>query len=168
VSEKRRYWEDTWKSKLGAWLAFLVHKFQEESLEHARQMLDEAKDELKRTKEKASARNRDKISNKKIQISWKDVRVDVKKTFDRNETLAILEGDLKYIVQLHIACLCMHRHFDTTRIYFDVVTCPRITDLSAEIKSVEINAIRSTPLKCTSKLATIICVKMKRLMTLRK
>jgi hypothetical protein len=42
VSEKRRYWEDTWKSKLGAWQAFLVHEFQEESLEHARQMLDEA------------------------------------------------------------------------------------------------------------------------------
>jgi len=42
---------------------------------------------LKRTKEKASARNRDKISNKKIQISWKDVRVDVKKTLDRNETI---------------------------------------------------------------------------------
>ncbi|XP_046439516.1 uncharacterized protein LOC124190731 [Daphnia pulex] len=141
VSEKKRYWEDTWKSKLGAWLAFLVHEFQEESLEHARQMLDEAKDELKRTKEKVSARNRDKISNEIIQISWKDVRVDVKKTLDRNETLAILEDDLKYIVQLHIACLCMHRHFDTTRIYFDVVTCPRITDFSAEIESVERNAI---------------------------
>jgi hypothetical protein len=54
---------------LGNWLAFLVHEFQEESLEHARQMLDEAKNELNRTKEKASARNRDEISNKKIQIS---------------------------------------------------------------------------------------------------
>jgi hypothetical protein len=42
VSEKKRYWEDTWKSKLGAWLAFLVNEFQEESLEHARQMLNEA------------------------------------------------------------------------------------------------------------------------------
>jgi Fe2+ transport system protein B len=88
VSEKKRYWEDTWKCKLGAWLAFLVHEFQEESLEHARQMLDEAKDELKNMEEKASARNRDKISNKKIQTSCKDVQVDVKKTLDRNETLA--------------------------------------------------------------------------------
>ncbi len=42
VSEKKRYWEDTWKCKLGAWLAFLVHEFQEESLEPARQMLNEA------------------------------------------------------------------------------------------------------------------------------
>jgi hypothetical protein len=160
VSEKKRYWEDTWKSKLGAWLAFLVYQqFQEESLEHARQMLDEAQNELKRTKEKASARNRDKISNKKIQISWKDVRVDVKKTFDRNETLAILEGDLKYIVQLHIACLCMHRHFDTTRIYFDVVTCPRITDLSAEIKSVEINAIPIDELEESLQLTLKSCAK---------
>jgi exonuclease VII large subunit len=159
VSEKGRYWEDTWKSKLGNWLAFLVHEFQEESLEHARQMLDEAKNELKRTKEKASARNRDKNSSKKIQISWKDVRVDVKKTLDGNETLALLEDDLKYIVQLHIACLCMHRHFDTTRIYFDVVTCPRITDFSAEIENVESNAIQIDEMEESLQLTLKSCAK---------
>jgi hypothetical protein len=35
-----------------AWLAFLVYEFKEESLEHSRPMLDEAKDELKKIKEK--------------------------------------------------------------------------------------------------------------------
>jgi nitrate reductase assembly molybdenum cofactor insertion protein NarJ len=159
VSEKRRYWEDTWKSKLGAWLAFLVHEFQEESLEHARQMLDKAKDELKNMEEKASARNRDNISNKKIQISWKDVRVDVKKTFDRNETLAILEDDLKYIVQLHIACLCMRRYFDTTKIYFDVETFPSMTDLSVKAENVEINAIPIEKLEESLQLTLESCAK---------
>jgi nitrate reductase assembly molybdenum cofactor insertion protein NarJ len=159
VSEKRRYWEDTWKSKLGAWLAFLVHEFQEESLEHARQMLDEAKNELKNMEEKASARNRDNISNKKIQISWKDVRVDVKKTFDRNETLAILEDDLKYIVQLHIACLCMRRYFDTTKIYFDVETFPSMTDLSVKAENVEINAIPIEKLEESLQLTLESCAK---------
>ncbi len=159
MSEKRRYWEDTWKSKLDAWLAFLVHEFQEESLEHARQMLNEAKNELNRTKEKASARNRDKISNKKIQISWKDVRVDVKKTLDRNETLVILEDDLKYIVQLHIACLCMRRYFKTTKMYFDVVTYPWMTDLLAKAENVEINAIPIEELEESLQLTLESCAK---------
>jgi hypothetical protein len=83
----------------------------------------------------------------------------MKKTLYRNQTLAILEDDLKYIVQLHIACLYMHRYFDTTRIYFDVVTCPRMTDLSAEIKSVEINAIPIEELEESRQLTLKSCAK---------
>ena len=53
----------------------------------------------------------------------------------------------------------MHRYFDTTRIYFDVVTCPRMTDLSAEIKSVEINAIPIEELEESLQLTLESCAK---------
>ncbi len=87
------------------------------------------------------------------------MRVDVKKTLDGNETLAILEDDLKYIVQLHIACLCMRSYFKTTRIYFDVVTYPWMTDLSAKAENVKINAIPINKVEESLQLTLESCAK---------
>jgi hypothetical protein len=126
VRGKRKDLDDIGKSKLGIWLSFFRHEPTEESLESAREMLEDAENKLKKIREKVQ--NEIEISNENIE-SWKHVRDDVEKVVDRNEMLQILNDGLNYLVQYHDKWSGIHRYFNKMR---NDLTKALLTDFSAE------------------------------------
>jgi chromosome segregation ATPase len=150
VKEKRKDLDDIGKSKLGIWLSFFRHESKEESLESARQILEDGENKLKNIREKVQ--NEIEMYNENIE-SWKHVRGDVDKTLDRNEMLQILNDGLNYLGQYHDKWSGMHRYFiqmsnDLTKIL--------LTGFSAE--TVEENAIEE--LNKSLQMTSDFCAKM--------
>jgi hypothetical protein len=127
VKEKRKDLDDIGKSKLGIWLSFFRHEPTEESLESAREMLEDAENKLKKIREKVQ-NEIEIISNENIE-SWKHVRVDVDKALDHNEMLQILNDGLNYLGQYHDKWLDIHRYFIQMS---NDLTKALLTDFSAE------------------------------------
>jgi hypothetical protein len=126
VKEKRKDLDDISKSKLGIWLSFFRHESKEESLESARQMLEDAENKLKKIREKVQ--NEIEMYNENIE-SWKHVRGDVDKAFYHNEMLQILNDGLNYLGQYQDKWLDIHRYFNKMS---NDLTKALLIDFSAE------------------------------------
>jgi hypothetical protein len=136
---------------MGVWHSFFRHESKEESLEHARKMLEDAENKLKNIREKVQ-KELEIISNENIQ-NWKHVRGDVEKVVDRNEMLQILNDGLNYLGQYHDKWSGMHRYFIQMS---NDLTKALLTDFSAE--TVEENAIEE--LNKSLQMTSDFCAKM--------
>jgi hypothetical protein len=125
VRGKRKDLDDIGKPKSGVWHSFFRHEPTEESLEHARKMLEDGENKLKNIREKVQ-KELEIISNENIQ-NWKHVRGDVEKVVDHNEMLQILNDGLNYLGQYHDKWSGMHRYFNKMSNDFT-----QVTDFSAE------------------------------------
>jgi DNA repair exonuclease SbcCD ATPase subunit len=132
------YLDETRKGKWNFWLQLIGCESKDKSLVYAQQMKEEAENKLKEMKKEAEQvqEQLDKITRENI-ASLGEMRVDVKKAFNQNETLQILREGLKYLGQLQGKWANMNRYFDSVRNYYTTVTFKALTDLLADAKDAQ-------------------------------